>query len=294
MFHSAHRALICQCVYTKISASCSALICQLCFHCESISLSLPRSWFPFFNEGGVTSEKKQQACGFDSNVFVVNTVVNTAPTQLIAVMARKTEHKHFPKREHIPLITSFRSPLGGLPLEMIQPLATQTEAWLAISGVLDWVMGITKWGYTLQFAQRPPRFSAVVPTSVQSKDAHVLCSEMMTLLAKGVIEMVPPAQSESGFCSRYFLVHKKYGGLRPSSISDTWIVPSWRGHSGWTCWSRFSRKFAQGTGSFLWTGKTHTFNSIQVYLHSTFYDTIVAMQLYRKLSFHNIFIIYII
>ncbi len=32
---------------------------------------------------------------------------------------------------------------------------------------------------------------------------------------KGAIEMVPPALSESGFYSRYFLVPKKDGGLRP-------------------------------------------------------------------------------
>ncbi len=83
----------------NISASCSTLICFLCFHYESVTLSRPGSWF---NEGGVTSEKKQQACGFDSNVFVVNTVVNIGPvqivpTQLIAVMARKIKHKHFQK-----------------------------------------------------------------------------------------------------------------------------------------------------------------------------------------------------
>jgi hypothetical protein len=35
------------------------------------------------------------------------------------------------------------------------------------------------------------------------------------LLAKGAIEIVPPAQSESGFYSRYFLIPKKDGGLRP-------------------------------------------------------------------------------
>ncbi len=32
------------------------------------------------------------------------------------------------------------------------------------------------------------------------------------------------------------------------------------------------------------------FNSIQVYLYSAFYDTIIAKQLYRKLSFYSIFI----
>ncbi len=76
-------------------------------------------------------------------------------------------------------------------------------------------MGIIKQGYSLQFARRPPRFSGVVSTSVQGENARVLRSEVMTLLEKGAIEMVPPALSESGFYSRYFLVPKKDGGLRP-------------------------------------------------------------------------------
>jgi hypothetical protein len=37
----------------------------------------------------------------------------------------------------------------------------------------------------------------------------------MNLLVKGAIEIVPPAQSESGFYSRYFLVPLKDGCLRP-------------------------------------------------------------------------------
>ncbi len=76
-------------------------------------------------------------------------------------------------------------------------------------------MRIIKWGYSLQFTRRPPRFSGVVSTSVQSENAHVLRLEVMTLLEKGAIERVPPAQSESGFYSRYFLVPKKDGVLRP-------------------------------------------------------------------------------
>lgn len=50
----------------------------------------------------------------------------------------------------------------------------------------------------------------MVSTSVQSKNGHVLRAEVMNLLAKGAIEMVPLAESES-----YFLVPKKDGGLRP-------------------------------------------------------------------------------
>ncbi|KAL0176639.1 hypothetical protein M9458_028969, partial [Cirrhinus mrigala] len=55
----------------------------------------------------------------------------------------------------------------------------------------------------------------VVPTVVKSRDAHVLRSEVLILLEKGAIEVVHPAQSESGFYSHYFLVPKKDGGLRP-------------------------------------------------------------------------------
>ncbi|KAL0161520.1 hypothetical protein M9458_045245, partial [Cirrhinus mrigala] len=105
-------------------------------------------------------------------------------------------------------------PGAELP-EPVIPLATRAEAWQAIPGVSDWVMGIIKRGYSLQFARRPPRFSGVVPTVVMSRDAHVLRSEVLILLEKGAIEVVHPAQSESGFYSRYFLVPKKDGGLRP-------------------------------------------------------------------------------
>ncbi len=63
-------------------------------------------------------------------------------------------------------------------------------------------------GYT-QFARRPPRFRRVLTTTVRCEDAQVLRSEEMNVLEKGAIEIVPPALSESGFYSRYFLVPKK-------------------------------------------------------------------------------------
>ncbi len=155
-------------------------------------------------------------------MFVVNTVVNTgpiqiAPTQPIAVIARKIKHKHFQKESifPLPLISSVTSPHGDPPPELIRPLATRAEAWQAIPGVSDWVLGIIKRGYSFQFARRPPRFSGVVPTLVQSTDTHVLRSEVMNLLAKRAVETVPPAQSESGFYNHYFLILKKDGGLRP-------------------------------------------------------------------------------
>ncbi len=136
--------------------------------------------------------------------------------QLSAVITEKIKHKHSQKESNFPLpsLTSALPPCSR-PLEFIQPLATRAEAWQAIPGVSEWVMGIIKRGYSLQFARRPPRFSGVVSTSVQGENARVLRSEVMTLLEKGAIEMVSPALSESGFYSRYFLVPKKDGGLRP-------------------------------------------------------------------------------
>ncbi|MGL5401100.1 MAG: hypothetical protein ACRDA1_12265, partial [Plesiomonas shigelloides] len=50
---------------------------------------------------------------------------------------------------------------------------------------------------------------------VEPDDAQVLRTEVLTLLRKGAIEMVPPSESGSGFYSRYFLVPKKDAGLRP-------------------------------------------------------------------------------
>ncbi len=133
-----------------------------------------------------------------------------------AVIVEKIKHKHSQKESNFPLLSLTSAlPPCSRPLEFIQPLATRAEAWQAIPGVSEWVMGIIKRGYSPQFARRPPRFSGVVSTSVQGENARVLRSEVMTLLEKGAIEMVPPALSESGFYSRYFLVPKKDGGLRP-------------------------------------------------------------------------------
>ncbi len=99
-----------------------------------------------------------------------------------AVTVEKIKHKHSRKESNFPLpsLTSALPPCSW-PLEFIQPLATRAEAWQAIPRVSDWVMGIIKRGYSLQFARRPPRFSGVVSTSVQGKNARVLRSEVMTL-----------------------------------------------------------------------------------------------------------------
>ncbi len=160
--------------------------------------------------------------GADGRVFVKNTAVNIGsfhivPTQPIAVIARKIKHIHIQKESIFPLslITSLRPPLGSQPIKTIKLLATWAEAWQDIPWVSDCVLGIIKRGRTLQFARRPLWFRGVVSTLVQRSTAQVLHAEVMSLLVKGAVETVPPAQSESGFYSHYFLVPKKDGGLRP-------------------------------------------------------------------------------
>ncbi|XDV35164.1 hypothetical protein PO909_005166 [Leuciscus waleckii] len=92
--------------------------------------------------------------------------------------------------------------------ETIRPLAMRAKAWQAIQGVSEWVLNTIMHGYSLQFARRPPRFLARTETRVSK-------AEIAKLLHKGAIEQVHPSLSESGFYSRYFLVPKKDGALRP-------------------------------------------------------------------------------
>ncbi len=62
----------------------------------------------------------------------------------------------------------------------------------------------------------PPRFDGVHLTVVNSASkASVLQQELSSLLQKGAIEEVPQSEVEQGFFSRYFLVPKRDGGLRP-------------------------------------------------------------------------------
>ncbi|XDV31033.1 hypothetical protein PO909_033810 [Leuciscus waleckii] len=55
----------------------------------------------------------------------------------------------------------------------------------------------------------------VLPTVVGPEQVLVMEQEVNTLLEKGAIEYVPPSNRETGFYSRYFIVPKKDGGLRP-------------------------------------------------------------------------------
>ncbi len=55
----------------------------------------------------------------------------------------------------------------------------------------------------------------VLSTEVAPQQVLVMEQEVKALLEKGTIEYVPHSNRETGFYSRYFIVPKKDGGLRP-------------------------------------------------------------------------------
>ncbi len=86
-----------------------------------------------------------------------------------------------------------------------------------------------RFGFSAQFGlathfslgEIPPRFDGVQLTVVNSASKapptapSVRQQELSSLLQKGAIEEIPQSDIEQGFFSRYFLVPKRDGGLRP-------------------------------------------------------------------------------
>lgn len=71
-------------------------------------------------------------------------------------------------------------------------------------------------GYRLQFLHRPPVTKSAIFTSVNDpQHARILREELSTLLDKKAIREVKLDNHQAGFYSRYFLVPKRDGGLRP-------------------------------------------------------------------------------
>ncbi|XP_041864797.1 uncharacterized protein LOC121654646 [Melanotaenia boesemani] len=103
---------------------------------------------------------------------------------------------------------------GSANLTPLGPLADKAPQW-RMCRASDWVMKTVIRGYRLQFASTPPRFNGILQSQARGDRARVLQEEISTLQNKGAIQLVPPEQSQSGFYSRYFLVPKKDGGLRP-------------------------------------------------------------------------------
>ncbi|XP_059182347.1 uncharacterized protein LOC131961092 [Centropristis striata] len=108
--------------------------------------------------------------------------------------------------------------LGPLVVEGLRcetTLSLRWERWAALAAP-PWVLRTISRGYRLQFAAVPPRFAGIIHSQARGESARVLQEEILSLLNKRAICVVPPAQCQSGFYSRYFLVPKRGGtGIRP-------------------------------------------------------------------------------
>ncbi|KAI2658583.1 Transposon Ty3-G Gag-Pol polyprotein [Labeo rohita] len=100
-------------------------------------------------------------------------------------------------------------------LKRLVPLVDHLAAWKLLPNVSAWVLRTVERGYRIQFGAPPPPFIGVSPTLVGPEQGLVMEQEVVSLLRKEAIEVVPPHDRESGFYSRYFIVPKKDGGLRP-------------------------------------------------------------------------------
>ncbi len=112
------------------------------------------------------------------------------------------------------------TPQGSL--ERLAPLVDCLAAWKLLPNVSRWVLQTVEKGYRIQFGAPPPPFKGLFLTCVSPEQALILEQEVISLLRKEAIEVVPPLDRESGFYSRYFVVPRKDGGLRP--ILDLWLL----------------------------------------------------------------------
>ena len=106
------------------------------------------------------------------------------------------------------------APLASLTRGIQSPLLTKVTKWVD-NGSPKWVVRTIRKGYRLQFARKPPTFSKVIFSEGKGQAGNILQQEILSLLDKGAIQEVPKDQMKGGFYSRYFLVAKKGGGLRP-------------------------------------------------------------------------------
>ncbi|MCJ8738081.1 hypothetical protein PDJAM_G00031590 [Pangasius djambal] len=144
--------------------------------------------------------------------------LSQSPPRHVAVLGGSLPLRRSPEQ----LVRSFPagSPLQGtelaplaapeVSLERLTPLVGYLAAWKLLPNMSQWVLHTVERGYQIQFGSPPPRFRGILPTLVGPEQALVMEQEVHTLLRK-----VPPHDRESGFYSRYFIVPKKGGGLRP-------------------------------------------------------------------------------
>ncbi|KAJ1095605.1 hypothetical protein NDU88_000764 [Pleurodeles waltl] len=106
----------------------------------------------------------------------------------------------------LPPFPTHSSPVGGRLQHFLRKWKTITTD--------TWVLSIVGKGYTHPFREFPP---LIPPRPSYCSEEHLLLleQEVQVLLSKGAVELVPEQERGRGCYSRYFLIPKKDGRLRP-------------------------------------------------------------------------------
>ena len=94
--------------------------------------------------------------------------------------------------------------LGPLMVEglwCVSTISLRCKRWAVLAGP-PWVLWTISRGYRLQFAAVPLRFTGIIHSQTQGESASVLQEEILSLLNKGAICVIPPAQCQSSYFSR--------------------------------------------------------------------------------------------
>ena len=120
-----------------------------------------------------------------------------------------------------------QSPLGDCPVfQLGSSVVAALRPHIPVAGRLShflpfwrqitsdkWVLEVVALGHSLELLGSPR--NGLVPTKPPSRFVSAMAEEVASLSQKGAIARVPPDQARNGYCSTYFIVAKKDGGLRP-------------------------------------------------------------------------------
>ncbi len=84
--------------------------------------------------------------------------------------------------------TPFRCTTTGTLIVPLEPLAQRLEAWLTLPSLSRWLTRTIRLGYAIQFAMRPPKFNAVLETSVAVRNAPVFRLSLSPRVFTKVVE----------------------------------------------------------------------------------------------------------
>ena len=138
----------------------------------------------------------------------------TPPTRSKMAATKITNKYMFRTARSRPTLLERPAAMTSAPPRLSNPLGRHLSAWKNCNPC-PWALRTITHGYRIQFARRPPLTNKVLFTKARGQALVTLREEISALLAKNAIQEVNLEENPVGFYSKYFLVKKKTGGMRP-------------------------------------------------------------------------------